>query len=51
MKKAYINPTTQIVLVATQQMIAASEKVSFGSGTKAGSEAAGRSSIWDDEEE
>lgn len=53
MKKQYINPTTEIILVATEQMMAGSEVgVAFGKGTKSGSEAASRrNSFWDDEEE
>ena len=31
MKKTYINPEMEIIKVATQQMLAASEQVGFGS--------------------
>ena len=53
MKKQYINPQTIIVSVEAQQMIADSQLVNFGSGTKSGGSAASRRgySIWDDDEE
>ena len=48
MKKTYINPTMEIVKVATQQMLAASEQVGFGSSVSSAAGAEGRDDDGDD---
>ncbi|MBR0037958.1 MAG: hypothetical protein IJP70_10025 [Bacteroidales bacterium] len=52
MKKKYIIPNINVVKIQTQQVIAASATVEFGSGTKAGNEACSRrvDSGWSDYE-
>ncbi len=50
MKKTYINPETNVVLVEAQLM----QTESWGKGSKDGSEAVSRRrghSVWDDEDE
>ena len=49
MKKTYINPETNVVLVQAQLM----QTESWGEGQRPGSEAVSRRgySVWDDEEE
>lgn len=47
MKKTYINPTMEIVKVATQQMLAASEQVGFGSSVSSAAGAEGHDDDFD----
>ena len=50
MKKAYINPTTQVISVELVQMIA--QSMGFGASVTSASGAEGRGgSAWDDEED
>lgn len=51
MKKNYINPSTTVFRIETQQMIA--ESAPFGEGKKDGGLAASRRhrNVWDDEDE
>lgn len=51
MKKTYKNPTMEVVKLQAQHLLAGSEKVGFGNGTKSGGEAAGRGFDFDDENE
>ncbi len=47
MKKTYINPEMEIIKVATQQMLAASEQVDFGSSVDSASGAEGHYDEYD----
>ena len=50
MKKTYINPDTKVLIVQTQQMIAAS--LGFGEdGSADNAESRRRGIIWDDDDE
>ena len=52
MKKEYINPTMEVVNIETMSVLAASDKVGIGSGTKNPDVADAREYdvYWDDEE-
>ncbi len=51
MKKAYQIPTTTVVNIELQQMIAASEEVTIGGSYRGGAIQSRQGSSWDDEEE
>ena len=54
MKKIYQNPEIKIVKIQTQQMMAGSEQMGFGTPTEDAGEAESRKyrgSLWDEEEE
>ena len=52
MKKEYINPTMEVVNIETMSVLAASDKVGIGSGTKSpgGADSRNFDPYWDDEE-
>ena len=55
MKKIYSNPTTEFIIVATQQMMAGSVDAPINEDTQDNEEALGRelrrNNVWDEEEE
>jgi hypothetical protein len=53
MKKKYINPELTVINVQIQPMMAQSQTVDFGEGTKKGSDAASRDAfgLWEPDDE